>query len=101
MRHVAEMHTRYRVHDTQRVVASSLRRNTAINPRYSIVDKSTGETVDAFTTRDTAQYICTSMNVEHRLVSARAAAIVDESGTSLSDAFERATYEHAHNLIPR
>jgi hypothetical protein len=60
------MHSRYRVHDTQRATASSLVRNSAINPRYSIIDKTTGETVDAFTTRSTAQYICADMNREHR-----------------------------------
>jgi hypothetical protein len=65
------MHSRYHVRDTQRTVARSLRHNSAINPRYSIVDKTTGETVDAFTTRDTAQHICAAMNREHRALSAR------------------------------
>jgi hypothetical protein len=60
------MHSRYRVHDSQRSTAPGLRRNSAINPRYWVIDKMTGETVDAFTTRDTAQVICADMNREHR-----------------------------------
>jgi hypothetical protein len=64
------MHSRYHVHDTQRTVARSLRRNSPINPRYLIVDKTTGETVDAFTTRDTAQHICADMNRAHRALGA-------------------------------
>jgi hypothetical protein len=61
------MHSRYRIHDSQRTVAASLRRNSAINPRYWVIDKTNGEVVDQFTTRDTAQYFCTSMNCEHRV----------------------------------
>jgi dsRNA-specific ribonuclease len=60
------VHSRYRVHDTQRLVAESLRRNSAITPRYRIVDKTTGSSVDEYTTRSTAQYICADMNREHR-----------------------------------
>jgi hypothetical protein len=60
------MHSRYRVHDSQRHIAADLRRNSAINPRYQIVDNVTNEIVDAFTTRDTAQLFCADMNREHR-----------------------------------
>jgi hypothetical protein len=55
---------RYYVHDTQAHIAREMQRNTAINPRYWVVDSATHLPVDEATTKRVAQMSAADLNAE-------------------------------------
>ena len=55
---------RYYVHDTQGHIASHMQRNTAINPRYWVIDRTTNLAVDEATTKHFATLLARDLNAE-------------------------------------
>jgi hypothetical protein len=55
---------RYYVHDTQGHIASHMQRNTAINPRYWVIDRTTNLPVDEATTKRVAIMAASDLNKE-------------------------------------